>query len=328
MATIFWKPSTPAAPGLVELGHAARGDPLEDLVLAEPVGAGAETAARELRQGSRRPEGLAERVVGGGRGRGAAAGVSASGAAGRRRRGRSLRGGARCPRACPRSSGRCRRRSRTGTSGAATDAALRDGEGAASASAWHGRAWASRMPDSVSRRRRSTVLVRARARRGRGAGTGRGRGLSAAEVLEHVGEDVRGRQGQDGSGCVGRSASSWRPRPSIERGPDRTPGGLRRRTDSTRMSKAPTFWASAFGLEPLYPVIMRRIGGAVAPPFFRISRMTSALGSRGSIPAQQDEVEARARRTRRALPPRRAPPSRRSPGAARGPRTRSTYRGS
>ena len=51
-----------------------------------------------------------------------------------------------------------------------------------------------------------------------------------------------------------------------------------------RMSKAPTFCASALGLLPLYPVIIRRMGGAVAPPFFRISRITSALGSRGSMP--------------------------------------------
>ena len=51
-----------------------------------------------------------------------------------------------------------------------------------------------------------------------------------------------------------------------------------------RRSNAPTRCASAFEFEPLYPETIRRIGGAVAPPRRRISRITSALGSRGSIP--------------------------------------------
>ena len=77
IATIFSKPFDPAAPRPIELGHATRGDPLQDLVLPEAIG----------------PRGRNGRPLGDAAGGAAAAGGAGGRGRGGRRRGRRRGGG-------------------------------------------------------------------------------------------------------------------------------------------------------------------------------------------------------------------------------------------
>ena len=246
--------------GLVELGHAAGGDPLEDLVLAEPV-----------RARRRRPRPPAPRA-------GAAA------AASRRRRG--VAGGgvapagglglaaARCPTACPR--GSCPRRCRRRASGAAAGAAARRQRGrrlvggrrrrarcglrghagprACRAAACPCRSRAPALSDGAGR----GAAARRRGRRTRGSGRGRRRSRGLRPRPRRSDRRARPRRCPRRSAATSRRrpgpcrcASSWRRCRSSRapRGP--TPGSPRRRRAAARMSNAPTFWASAFRLDPV-----------------------------------------------------------------------------
>ena len=140
-----------------------------------------------------------------------------------------------------------------------------------------GAAVLGRTPESVSRRRFSTSSSVARAARAARAGPGASR-ANSSRTSEKMSEEVRPRAAGASEGAArfvmslaAIAAVADSRRVSSEKGRD-------------RRSNAPTRCASAFEFEPLYPETIRRIGGAVAPPRRRISRITSALGSLGSIP--------------------------------------------